>query len=219
MTAVSEPTNGTANQRRERSSQLTPQEVVTIRQRYASDPTLTYRELASQYEKSTLAIGQAIRGETWAELPGALRDNTARSRRKRKRPQHAEKLTSDLVYTMLKDYNTNTNLTYNDLMRQYGLGHQVIERAFRSLPEWLTPEQIAEVGYPKRAVRGARRGERHPLASLTDEQVKNMRTLRAENPEFWTLRRLATIFGVCESMVSRVVRGMSRRDAGGPISA
>lgn len=207
------------NYQRERGSQLTPDEVVAIRERYASDPTVTYRQLAKEYEKSPLAIGQAIRGETWSDLPGAMRDNTARSRRQKKTPRHMDDISSKMVRAMLADYNTDLALTYITLAEKYRTTGAVVERVFRSLGDYLSPEQIeAAGGYPKRAVRGARRGEKHPRASLSDAQIKQMRELRHQDQEFWTLRRLAQVYNVCESMVSRVVQGKSRKDAGGPIS-
>jgi hypothetical protein len=199
---------------------LTADDVLTIRTRYAKDRSLTYRQLATEYHKSPLTIGQIIRGETWTQVKGIVGVNTRRKwQYQGKRKRNLAKLSPAKVRQMLSDYNQNTTLTYADLAAGYKLPRSVVEEAFRSLEHWLTVEEITEIGWPKKAVRGARRGERHPSANLSDKQIKALREKRASNPAYWTLGRLATEYGVCESMVSRVVRGKSRLDAGGPLVA
>lgn len=199
------------------SEKLTAADVLTIRNRYAKERGLTYRQLAAEYNKSPLTIGQIIRGETWTQVKGVVGINLRRKRRYQGK-RGAAKLSPAKVRQMLSDYNRNTTLTYADLATGYKLPRSVVEEAFRSLEHWLTVEEITEIGWPKRAVRGARRGEHHPSANLNDKQIRGLREKRAHNPAYWTLNRLATEYGVCESMVSRVVRGKSRLDAGGPIT-
>jgi ribosomal protein S25 len=199
-----------AHQKRRR---LKPAEVIVLRQRYHDDESITYKQLAEEEHMSVLAMNLLITGKTWDELPGAMPDN--RRRGARKGPKHPQsQLTAPQVREMLKDYTKDTTLTYNDFADRFKVSRQVIANAFKHLEDWLPGEDVT---MPKRVARGARRGEKHPFARMSDEQIAEMRTLRHEDRKVWTLTTLGTKYDVCPSMVSRVLRGLSRRDAGGPI--
>lgn len=196
-------------------SKLTPEEVQKIRVRYRDNEHLTYKQLAKEYGLSVLAMNLLITGKTWKNVPGAQSNNKARG--VRKGPLHPKaQLTPALVRQMYNEYTNNDLLTYGDLAQKYKVSRQVVASAFQRLGEWL-PDEKAEV--PKRHARGARRGQRHPFALVDDAGIQEMRELRASDPKTWTLSALGSRYAVCPSMVSRVVRGMSRRDAGGPITA
>lgn len=196
-----------------RRRRLTPQEVLEIRHRYRDDETLTYRSLGEEYGMSPLAMNLLITGKTWAEVPDALPNN--RQRGSRKGPlHHQSQLSVEQVREAWTLYEEDHSLTYADLADRYNVSRQVIANAFRHIGSWLPGEQRLP---GVREARGRRRGERHPFALLTDEEVREMRNLRAEDSKKWTLTALSDRYEVCPSMVSRVLRGQSRREAGGPI--
>lgn len=61
-----------------------------------------------------------------------------------------------------------------------------------------------------------RLGEKNPRAKLPNSQVKMLREYRAAG---WTHKELAFFFEISEGCVSLICRGLSYRDAGGPIEA
>ncbi len=193
---------------------FTPDKVLAIRQQYADNLDLTYEALAAEHHCSPLTINLLIRGKTWKDVPGALPDN--RGRGIRRGPSHPQaKLTTEQVRAMLYRYDKDDSLTYDILSKEYKVSRRVIAHAFRNLEQWLPAEELTNRASTR--VRGARRGERHPSAQLNDKQIRTMRELRRLNKQKWTLSALAAEFGTCPSMASRVVRGKSRVDAGGPI--
>ncbi len=193
---------------------FTPETVATIRQRYKDDHSLTYESLAAEYRVSPLTINLLIRGKTWKQVPGAMPNN--RGRGIRRGPDHPQaKLSIPQVREMVHRYDSDPTLTYDSLAEERGVSRRVIAHAFRNLDQWLAPEELA--GRVSTRVRGARRGQLHPSAHLTDREIAQMRQLRQEDRTAWTLSKLSEKFGTCPSMVSRVVRGKSRKDAGGPI--
>jgi hypothetical protein len=57
-------------------------------------------------------------------------------------------------------------------------------------------------------------GEANPRARLANDQVAEMRRLRARQ---WTIADLAVMYGVPESVVLDAIRGKTYKAAGGPI--
>jgi hypothetical protein len=68
-------------------------------------------------------------------------------------------------------------------------------------------------GYPVEQ----RKGEINPNAKLTNEEARRMRERRKN--EKLSYSDLARIFMVSQVTVSFVIRGLSYRDAGGPLNA
>jgi hypothetical protein len=65
---------------------------------------------------------------------------------------------------------------------------------------------------------GARRGEANGFARLADAQVRDIRERFANAPKRWGLQRqLAAEFGVHQTLISLIVGGRMRLDAGGPV--
>jgi hypothetical protein len=65
---------------------------------------------------------------------------------------------------------------------------------------------------------GARRGEANGFARLTDAQVREIRERFANAPRRWGMQRqLAQEFGVHQTLISLIVGGRMRLDAGGPV--
>lgn len=190
---------------------ITEETVREIRRRYRNEATLTYSKLGEEYGRSPLSMHLLVTGKTWKQIPGALES----SRDRVALPTRTSPLTSDLVREMVTFYNADPYETHESIARRFALPRPLVSQAFRDVAEWLPNESLR----PRKAQKGARRGEQHPMAVIPDAKVREMRELRASDKQKYSFSYLAALYNMSVSGVSLMIRGKSRRDAGGPIEA
>ena len=53
------------------------------------------------------------------------------------------------------------------------------------------------------------RGADSPNAKLDDQDVREMRAMRAKDPKRWSYAELSIVFGVCDRSVQRIIKRQS----------
>jgi hypothetical protein len=80
-------------------------------------------------------------------------------------------------------------------------------------------DNMRDMAAKGRAAGSRRRGERHPMVKLSDEQVRTIRARCVRHGRYGNSRWLAEEFGVSLTTVQNIVVGKERREAGGLIVA
>ena len=181
---------------------LTKDDIVTIRERYAAGDD-TQVNLADEFGVCQPTIGDIVRGDAWPHVGGPISHTDHRGER-----HHGSKLTKDEVVEIRERYATGEVSQYT-LADEYDVTH-------RTIGSIVVGDTWPHVGGPI-SDRSENRGERHPMTTLTKDEVVEIRERYAAGGV--SQRDLATEYGVAHSTVRVIVTGDTWADAPGPIKS
>ena len=190
------------------SSKLSAEEVIKIRA-IRREEGMTYAEIADQFPVSSEAIASAIRGETWAHIPGAMPDDATGDTRFGCGGSNPAAVLSDVSVAEVRR-RALEGQSVERLADEFGCGRDVIVRA-------VTGETYGHIGgavglcadLPRglcaHTSKGPYVGERNKSSKLTADDVREMRRLRRRTG--LPFAKIGEMYGVRKRAARRAVQG------------
>src|SRR5690625_263691 len=191
-------------------AKLTDVEVLDCRDRYWYE-SASITELATEYQLSVGVMHALVTGRTWSHLPMPSKNITDSRQAPINSPRGEEAPWSRLrevdVLQMRKAYWYEA-IPLRELSKQYGIGQMTVRDVVQGVNWSHLP--MPPSGVQRVRERRTERGERHPRAKLTDEEV---RAIRAERKKGTTYDAIAQMYNTCASNVRSICCGQTRTDA------
>lgn len=203
-------------------AKLTDQQVEEMRRRYVEDPDTTTNHLAEEHGLHSKTVGPILRGER-ADYPTPDEDTLEKVNDKiQSYPDNrgsrcgASKLQEEDVRQLRERYVDEEHLSAGDLAEQYSITRSTVTSILRG-------ETWAQVPMPDGVEEARSRKKRgitaksEAIGVFTKKEVREMRRLYDETGLYQ--RQIAEQFDTGQDQVSRIVRGETYPNAGGPIKS